>query len=848
MKIVTSIFIVFSFCLSVKASDNTSGQIDRWAFEENNNTVLQSEPDKSASFKIDESKPRDTDPARVKIIQTKNGSTIGTADGVRLRGVPMGYSASDLTNPLETKVFNPNFYKKARNMGFNAVRCFVDQPDVYDELKVNESLAILDTIVNLASKYGLQLMLNAGNIGYYRNNEAQELIRLIEYNKVWNGILATRYKNRTHVIFEQQNEPFHDNPFAYPRYIQDIADCYSFMRSIAPDSHISLFTFMLSCGYSMFDQVKLLENKISIDWTKTTVAYHGYGFPCKNIEKITELMKEYPVVETEFWPEKNMGEGGFGTDYEMAGLEDNEISWFTWWLHTGQTDLTIYEPIFSDLKAGGKMWDFTTIDLNEPVVDCGKDTTIFLPKNSITLNGKVSDPNGSIVKYNWVLIKSSGKADFTQSETQAELKNMTKGVYYLRLFAWDNDGNYSYDDVTVVVVNLQKIPGKIEAEDYSAAFGVDGTNFVGWIQAGDWTEYQVDVAEAGLYSIQIMEAADEGYGGTGHFLVDSLTASSTFVAAPTGDWGYYLPVNCSVNLTKGRHTLRYEPIVAGGYNLDYYVFTKTKATIETSPDLSLKLPVNSAELVATATDPSGIKSYQWNVIQAPKGYLFSAINNTNTLSVNQLIVGNYIFQVIVLTNDNLPVSKDIRVTVTACDDNPTVNAGFDKKFSLPKDSVNISIVTTSGSGIASYKWEKLSGPSAGVMNNVHSATLNLTGLVAGTYSFRITVVSNKTCVASDEVKVKVFLPTGIDDEIDSELKVFPNPSKDGIFTIQLPNQFLHKRVLLRTTDLVGRVVSEQWVDGPKAETIQTSKPLESGFYILNLISGDQVETAKLVVE
>jgi len=843
MKYFTYLFLFFTNCLSVQAIDINAKQISRWAFVETTGMVYYLESDQITANKIAESKPQITDPARLKIIQTKNGQTIGTADGKRLRGVPMGYSASDLYNPFETKVFNPNFYKNARNMGFNAVRCFVDQPDVYDELKVNESLAILDTIVNLASKYGLQLMLNAGNIGYYRNNEPQELIRLIEYNKVWNGILATRYRNRTHVIFEQQNEPFHDNPFAYPGYIQDMADCYLFMRSIAPDSHISLFTFMLSCGYSMLDQVKLLEKKVNIDWTKTTVAYHGYGFPCKNIEKITELMKVYPVVETEFWPEKNMGEGGFGTDYEMAGLEDNEISWFTWWLHTGQTDLTIYEPIFADLKAAGKMWDFTTIDLNEPVVDCGKDTTIFLPANSITLNGKVSDPNGGIVKYNWVLIKSSGKADLTQSETQAELKNMTKGVYYLRLFAWDNDGNYSYDDVTVVVGNLQKIPGKIEAEDYSAAFGVDGSNFVGWIQAGDWTEYQVDVAEAGLYSIQVAVAADEGYGGSGYFLVDGVPASSTFVAAPTGGWGIYLPVNCTAFLPAGKHTLRYEPINASGYNLDYFTFTKIDATLETSPDQIVTFP-NPVDLSVSVTSPAGISSYEWKVIQGKPGYILSG-DKTDILTLSNLSVGEYLVNVTVTTNDSKQITKTMKVKVIPCEDNPSVNAGVDKKFSLPTNSVSITAIATSNSGIASYSWGKISGPTATISND-NTATLNLSDLTVGFYNFKITVVSTQGCIATDEVMVKVFAAiVGIDDLHSEEMtvKIFPNPAKH---TVTLERTVSIKNTIVKMTDVNGKILKQSIWGNDKLEwpVDQYAK----GLYIISISDGDKIICRKLLIE
>jgi len=792
---------------------------------------------------ITESPVRSTDPPRVKIIETATGKTIASADGQRLRGVPMGYSTSDLNNPYDTKIFNTNFYKEARNMGFNAVRCFVENPDLNNEAALNKSLDILDTIVNLTSKYGLQLMLNAGNIGYFRDPDPAELKRLIEYNKRINVILTYRYKNRTHVIFEQQNEPIYDNPNPYPTVVQDIADCYTLMRLIAPDSHITLFTFMISCGYSMLDMAKALDSKASIDWTKTTVGYHGYGPPCANISRILELKAQFPVVQTEFWPEKGLGEGGFGTSYEMEGLEANEISWFTWWLHTGDISIKIYEPIFADLKAAGKMWDFTPIDLQEPVVDLGKDTAIFLPQNSVTLKGKVSDPNGSIVKYNWVLVKSTGTADFTQNNETADLTNMTKGVYFLRLFAWDNEDNYTYDDIQVVVTNKQSIPGQIEAEDYTASFGVDGTTYVGWIQSGDWTEYKVDIAEEGLYSIEVSTAVDAGYGGSGFFLLDGAPVSSVFVAAPTGGWGTYLPVNCTAFLPAGNHTLRYEPINAGGYNLDWFNFTKVDATIEASSDQIVTFP-NPVDLTVTATSPAGIASYEWKVIQGKTGYILSG-DKTNILTLSSLSIGEYFINVTVTTNDSKLITETVKVTVIPCEDNPSVNTGADKKFSLPTNSVSITAIATSNSGIASYTWEKISGPAATISND-NTATLNLSDLTVGFYNFEITVVSTNGCIATDEVMVKVFAAVvGIDDLHREEMtvKMFPNPAKHKVY---LERTESIKNTIVQMTDVNGKVLKQCNWGSDKLEW--TIDQYAKGLYIISISDRDKIIRHKLLIE
>jgi len=798
----------------------------------------------SQAISVSESQPLPTDPPRVKIIQTINGSTIGTADGQRLRGVPMAYETSDVTNPFNTKVFNPDFYRKAHNLGFNAIRCFVENPDLTDQAKVNASLAVLDTIVNLASKYGMQLMLNAGNIGYYRNPSPEELTRLIEYNKTLNTILAKRYKNRTHVIFEQQNEPFYDNAFSYPTIVQDIADCYNIIRAEAPDSHISLFTFMISCGYSMVDMARSLDTKTTIDWTKTSVAYHGYGPPCKNIDRILEVMADYPVVETEFWPEKGLGEGGFGTPYEMEGLERNEISWFTWWLHNGVTDLSIYEPMLADLVTAGVMWDFIPIDLQEPVVNVGKDTTIFLPDNSLSLTGDVSDPNGSIVKYNWVLVKSTGQANVSQNGATVELTNMTQGVYHLRLYAWDNEGNYMYDGLQVVVGKLQTIPGTVQAEDYSGSFGIDGSNFVGWIDVGDWTEYKVNIAEEGLYSIEVSSAADIGYGGTGYFLLDGTKVSSVFVAAPTGGWGTYKGAFCTAYLPAGLHTLRFEPIKAGGYNLDWYSITKTTATFEVTTDHTIKLPVNSVDLTVNATDPSGIASYEWTMIQGKTGSILTG-TDTNVLTAGNLIVGDYIFNVTVTTNNNQILVGTVMVSVLPCEDNPSVFAGADKKFALPKNSVDITAMANSGSGIVSYTWEKLSGPDV-IMANSNTETISLSNLVAGFYNFRITVVSTNGCVAWDEVMVKVFTPVGIENAISDEesLVIYPNPVKTELIIER--KTWIGNEAIVTLRNTKGQVLKQApWITNI---LIWSVEEYSKGVYFISIFEKGKITHKKLVIE
>ncbi|WP_175532020.1 carbohydrate-binding protein [Paenibacillus sp. yr247] len=125
--------------------------------------------------------------------------------------------------------------------------------------------------------------------------------------------------------------------------------------------------------------------------------------------------------------------------------------------------------------------------------------------------------------------------------------------------------------------NYTTIPAKIEAEDFSAMSGIQletttdtgGGLDVGWIDAGDWMYYNVNVPTAGTYTVQYRVASPNT---TGQIQLQSgATVLATTAVPNTGGWQNWQTVTTTVNLNAGQQTLR---VYAGGsgFNVNWINF------------------------------------------------------------------------------------------------------------------------------------------------------------------------------------------------------------------------------------------------------------------------------------
>lgn len=247
----------------------------------------------------------------------------------------------------------------------------------------------------------------------------------------------------------------------------------------------------------------------------------------------------------------------------------------------------------------------------------------FVAPAFIPIDVDVSDADGDIDHVDYYL-NNELIAEKNEPPYGLEYHVEIAGKYTVRAVAYDNDGNFS-EDVISIVVNVPQspyggvaraIPGIIQFEEYDeggngfAYFDVDeGSNVdplpdfrtnedveiemctdtnggynLGWTAAGEWLEYTVNVETTGFYTLEFRVACDMD-SRTISLLSNANILVPEILIPNTGGWQEWQTVSVSnVNLEQGEQVLRLE-IGANDYvNLNYMKFSHERI----APPIALK--------------------------------------------------------------------------------------------------------------------------------------------------------------------------------------------------------------------------------------------------------------------
>lgn len=157
-------------------------------------------------------------------------------------------------------------------------------------------------------------------------------------------------------------------------------------------------------------------------------------------------------------------------------------------------------------------------------------------------------------------------------------------------FAYDDVGDQSSTiqctfptQVTVVIGGYGEkkatpitVPGKIEAEAHSDMQGIQselctdigGGSNIGWTDAGDWIEYDIQVSKTDDYVLDFRHAS-LATTGLVSIAVDGSTVGGNLTLAPTGGWQVWKDTQLpKVRLAAGVHKLKVN-VIEGGFNINY---------------------------------------------------------------------------------------------------------------------------------------------------------------------------------------------------------------------------------------------------------------------------------------
>ena len=481
-----------------------------------------------------------------------------------------------------------------------------------------------------------------------------------------------------------------------------------------------------------------------------------------------------------------------------------------------------------------------TSTTQKPVADIEGLSSITLPTNSVDLSASgSSSPNGNIVMYYWE--KISGPSTYGISGPNNRLSkvhSLVQGTYVIRLTVTDAKGATAYTDHTITVngkSTSDPIPSNVKAV-------ISGPSQI------SLPNNSVDLSGSDSYSSDgsISKYRWEKVSGPSSISItgpnNRLTSITSLVQ---GTYVIRLTVTDSKYATASTdHT-----ITVGGVSTQEPTPSVVKAVITGTSQISL--PTNSVGLSGSNSySPNGsISRYRWEKVSGPSSFSISGPNNRLT-TVSSLVQGTYVIRLTVTDSKGASGYTDFSITVngssTVEKSTSTASAVITGPSSTSTGDVLLdgSSSSSSAGSIASYRWSKVSGPSAYVILGPNNRKTEIAGLSAGTYVFRLVVTDSKG--ASDQTDKTVTVsgtastatistqsvmestPVQQSIVVKESLSVYPNPA---ISTINIQGSSVHTGSgFVNIYDINGKMVK-------KTNFVKTQSVLQQSMDISSLPAG-----------
>lgn len=168
----------------------------------------------------------------------------------------------------------------------------------------------------------------------------------------------------------------------------------------------------------------------------------------------------------------------------------------------------------------------------------------------------------------------------------------------------------------------QSLNSRIEAESFCGMQGIQTENTsdaggglnVGWVDVGDWLEYNINVPSAGNYTLTY-RVASTGNTGQLQFMAPTGTLAATSIPS-TGGWQNWNNVSTTVSLSAGQQKIRLYAS-GGAFNFNWFQLTPASPTGSSSSQSSSSS--SAFTRLVEAESYSSMSGVQLETTQDPQG-------------------------------------------------------------------------------------------------------------------------------------------------------------------------------------------------------------------------------------
>ncbi|HUX61635.1 MAG TPA: cellulase family glycosylhydrolase [Ignavibacteriaceae bacterium] len=582
---------------------------------------------------------------------------------------------TDNTNSFYS-AFRNNFVtesdiKALSSWGFNLVRVPFhyniltppDSPGVY----LQSGWAIFDSLISWCTKYNVYVILDLHCAPGGESDQTisdydpavpslwQDTAKQTRTVELWRTI-ANRYKdNPTVAGYDLLNEPRWDFPNGNNKPLHDLyVRITNAIRSVDANHILFIEGNQYATDFS----------GLTPPWdSKIVYSFHKY-WNTNTSSSIQGYLNLRSSTNAPLW----LGETGENSNSWFTEcvtlMNQNDIGWSWWTLKKFNTiNAAMNVPITSDYQQLVNYWGgtgakpsvtFATNALLRMADNLKFENCVFQndmidalmrqPNDNSTLPYASNDIPGVVYFDNYDLGKITDAYNDVDYENSGG--NQT---------SWNSGNSYRNDGVDIEQCN--DLPTN----------GYD----VGWINAGEWLKYTVNIQKAGAYNVDLRYASNQSGGKLIMNLDGNLISPYPYISIPvTGGWQTWQTLTLqNIQLPAGTHTLQVQ-FLAGGFNLNYLSFPEitkvsdSQAKVFTfslaqnypnpfNPSTVIKYSVPAKSLVnlkiynmlgkEIATLVNGIKtpgdySVSFNASELPSGIYFYRIIAGKNTEVKKMIL------------------------------------------------------------------------------------------------------------------------------------------------------------------------------------------------------------------